>query len=73
MASNNNPEVPGLIYKLLQWMKKCETVKCAEKLWQGIMKVQEIRIFSQDNDKKKLYDVDHFIPWSFVMNDGCGI
>ncbi len=34
------------------------------------MKVQEIRdIFTGQPVKETQYDVDHFIPWSFVMND----
>ena len=34
------------------------------------MEVQEIRdVFTGQPVKKKKYDIDHFIPWSFVMND----
>lgn len=35
-----------------------------------VMEVQEIRdVFTGQPVKKKKYDIDHFIPWSFVMND----
>ena len=57
---NNNPEVPGLVYKLTPTEEKVRKLKKVRDLWQDIMEVQEIR---------DVYDIDHFIPWSFVMND----
>lgn len=61
---NNNPEVPGLIYKLAPMDEKMR------KLWEGILDVKDIRdVFTGKRILKKNYDVDHFIPWSFVMND----
>lgn len=67
---NNNPEVPGLIYKLAPMDEKMRKLSNVRKLWKGIMKVQEIRdVFTGQPVKEKQYDVDHFIPWSFVMND----
>jgi len=67
---NNNPEVPGLIHKLAAMDEKMRKLSNVRKLWQGIMKVQEIRdVFTGQPVKEKQYDVDHFIPWSFVMND----
>lgn len=34
------------------------------------MEIQEIRdVFTGQPVKEKQYDVDHFIPWSFVMSD----
>ena len=63
-------EVPGLIYKLAPRDEKMRKLSNVRKLWQGIMKVQEIRdIFTGQPVKETQYDVDHFIPWSFVMND----
>ena len=39
-------------------------------LWEGILDVKEVRdVFTGKPIFKKNYDVDHFIPWSFVMND----
>ena len=67
---NNNPEVPGLIYKLAPMDEKMRKLSNVRKLWQGIMKVQEIRdIFTGQPVKETQYDVDHFIPWSFVKSD----
>ena len=67
---NNNPEVPGLVYKLTPMDEKTRKLKNVRNLWQGIMEIQEIRdVFTGQPEKKKKYDIDHFIPWSFVMND----
>ena len=67
---NNNPEVPGLVYKLTPMDEKTRKLKNVRNLWQGIMEIQEIRdVFTGQPVKKKKYDIDHFIPWTFVMND----
>ena len=67
---NNNPEVPGLVYKLTPMDEKTRKLKYVRNLWQGLMEIQEIRdVFTGQPVKKKKYDIDHFIPWSFVMND----
>ena len=48
-------------------MRKLSNVR---KLWESILEVREIRdVFTGQPVQKKQYDVDHFIPWSFVMND----
>lgn len=63
-----NPEVPGIIYKLEPpHMRKLTHVK---NLWDGILARTEIKdIYSGDllNDEK--YDIDHFVPWSYVAMD----
>ncbi|MDO4479345.1 MAG: HNH endonuclease domain-containing protein [Lachnospiraceae bacterium] len=67
---NNNPEVPGLIYKLAPMDEKMRKLKKVRELWEGILEVCEIRdVFTGQPIFPKKYDVDHFIPWSFVMND----
>ena len=67
---NNNPEVLGLVYKLTPTEEKVRKLKKVRDLWQDIMEVQEIRdVFTGQPVKKKKYDIDHFIPWLFVMND----
>lgn len=67
---NNNPEVPGLIYKLAPLDEKMRKLGHVRKLWDGILDLRSINDIFTDNpiDRSK-YDVDHFIPWSFVMND----
>lgn len=67
---NNNPEVPGLIYKLAPMDEKMRKLNNVRKLWSGILDVHEVRdVFTGQQIVAKEYDVDHFIPWSFVMND----
>lgn len=67
---NNNPEVPGLIYKLAPLDEKMRKLAHVRKLWDGILDLHNINdVFTDDEIDKKKYDVDHFIPWSFVMND----
>lgn len=67
---NNNPEVPGLVYKLAPMDEKMRKLNNVRKLWEGILPHSEIRdVFTDEAVVPKKYDVDHFIPWSFVMND----
>ncbi len=67
---NNNPEVPGLVYKLAPMDDKMRKLGHVRKLWEGILDMHEVRdVFTGRPVLPKQYDVDHFIPWSFVMND----
>ncbi len=67
---NNNPEVPGLVYKLAPMDEKMRKLNNVRKLWDGIMELSEVRdVFTGEEIVSKKYDVDHFIPWSFMMND----
>ncbi len=67
---NNNPEVPGLIYKLAPLDEKMRKLSHVRKLWDGILDIRDIRdVFTDESIDRNQYDVDHFIPWSFVMND----
>ena len=67
---NNNPEVPGLVYKLAPMDEKMRKLGNVRKLWESIMELTEVHdVFTEESVSTKKYDVDHFIPWSFVMND----
>ena len=67
---NNNPEVPGLIYKLAPMDERMRKLNNVRKLWEGILEVREVcDVFTGKPIITKQYDVDHFITWSFVMND----
>ena len=67
---NNNPEVPGLVYKLAPMDEKMRKLNKVRKLWNGILDISEVKdVFTEENIVFEQYDVDHFIPWSFVMND----
>ena len=67
---NNNPEVPGLVYKLAPLDEKMRKLGKVRELWNGVLELTEIRdVFKDEPIVFKEYDVDHFVPWSFVMND----
>ena len=67
---NNNPEVPGLVYKLAPLDDKMRKLGNVRKLWTAILESTNIvDIFKDEPIRAEAYDVDHFIPWSFVMND----
>ena len=67
---NINPEVPGLVYKLAPADAKVRKLNQVKKLWEGILDLSEVRdVFTEQPIVSKKYDIDHFIPWSFVMND----
>lgn len=66
----NNPEVPGLVYKLAPLDEKMRKLGKVRKLWEAVLDVQLISdVFTGKQIEPNRYDVDHFIPWSFVMND----
>lgn len=67
---NNNPEVPGLVYKLTPIDERMRKLNHVRKLWEGILDIKGVQdIYTGKPIAFKQYDVDHFIPWSFVMND----
>lgn len=67
---NNNPEVPGLVYKLAPMDEKMRKLANVRKLWECILETNSvIDVFTDQPVDKKQFDVDHFIPWSFMMND----
>lgn len=67
---NNNPEVPGLVYKLAPMDEKMRKLGKVRELWEKVLDIAEVRdVFTGETIVPKKYDVDHFIPWSFVMND----
>lgn len=67
---NNNPDVPGLVYKLAPMDEKMRKLNNVRKLWEVVLDNRPIvDVFKNSPIVKDNYDVDHFIPWSFVMND----
>lgn len=66
----NNPEVPGLVYKLAPDDGKTRKLDKVKELWKEIIKARDIiDVFTGEVIIPRKYDIDHFIPWSFVMND----
>ncbi len=67
---NNNPEVPGLVYKLAPMDEKQRKLAHVRKLWDGVLDLCPVHdVFNDAPVTPGKYEVDHFIPWSFVMND----
>ena len=67
---SNNPEVPGLIYKLTPLDEKMRKLDKVRKLWNMVIDVNHVvDVFNNKPIMQNNFDVDHFIPWSFVMND----
>ncbi len=67
---NCNPEVPGLVYKLAPLDDKVRKLKHVHEIWDAVIECHPIRdVFNHALITGNSYDVDHFVPWSFVMND----
>lgn len=67
---DKNPDVPGIIYKLEPENEKHRKLQNVRKLWSAIWHISGIKdIYSGTQLGKKEYEIDHFIPWSFVTND----
>lgn len=66
---NNNPEVPGIVYKLAPADEKVRHLAHARKLWNAVMSTVEIQDIYTGKNITSQFELDHFIPWSFVMND----
>ncbi len=67
---DRNPGVPGIIYKLEPENKGTRKLSHVRKLWNAIMELSPIRdIYSDNLISPNGYEVDHFIPWSYIAND----
>lgn len=65
-----NPGVPGIIYKLVPENKKQRKLKYVRELWNAVIDVRIVNdIYTNKPFEKNGFDVDHFVPWSFVAND----
>ena len=66
----NNPEVPGLVYKLAPLDDRKRKLTHVRNLWTGIFGYTDVYdVFNGEQITPDDYDVDHFVPFSFVMND----
>ncbi len=68
---DRNPGVPGLIYKLEPEKDKERKLENVRKLWDCVIDINGVGfadIYSGQSIENK-YDIDHFIPWSYVAND----
>lgn len=69
---DRNPGVPGIIYKLEEHSASVRKLNQARALWKMVSEVSQTPVkdiytgrFLENNQ----YDLDHFIPWSYVTND----
>lgn len=66
----NNPEIPGLVYKLVPLDGKRRKLEAVRNLWEGVFSCVGINdVFTGKPIDPENFDVDHFVPFSFVMND----
>lgn len=65
-----NPGVPGIIYKLVPENNKQRKLKYVRNLWNTIIETKPVYdIYSEKLLGLDDFDIDHFVPWSFVAND----
>ncbi len=65
-----NPGVPGIIYKLEPENEKIRKLKDVRLLWNELIERQPvIDIYSEKKIDKTCFEVDHFIPWSYIADD----
>lgn len=65
-----NPGVPGIIYKLVPENNKQRKLRYVRNLWNTIIETKPVYdIYSEKLLGLNDFDIDHFVPWSFVVND----
>lgn len=67
---DRNPEMPGMVYKLSKGGESRD-LRRVRALWDAIMEagIEVFDIYSGELIKRTDYDVDHFIPWTYVANN----
>lgn len=69
---DRNPGVPGIIYKLSSENEGARKLTHARTLWKCATEASHLTvtdIYSGVVLDTKQFDLDHFVPWSFVAND----
>lgn len=65
-----NPGVPGIIYKLVPENNKQRKLRYVRNLWNTIIETKPVYdIYSEKLLGLNDFDIDYFVPWSFVAND----
>jgi hypothetical protein len=66
---DRNPDVPGIIYKLEAPSGKRD-YPAVKELWKEVLQMREVKdIYTGVSLQEEKYDMDHFVPWSFVASD----
>ncbi len=64
-----NPNVPDIPSKLIKPIER-ESLTKQHKLWDKIIEIEPFKcIYTNKILTKKDYDLDHFVPWSFVSHN----
>ena len=69
---DRNPGVPGIIYKLERENNKIRKLHHARELWKSAVEIGGSPIYDIYSGKEldlKSYDLDHFVPRSYIAND----
>ena len=69
---DRNPGVPGIIYKLSPENESTRKLNNARSLWKCAAKTGAVSmrdIYTCDPISITRFDLDHFVPWSYVAND----
>ena len=69
---DRNPGVPGIIYKLEEHEASVRKLKNARALWKTVAEVSNRPIWDIYTGQLltgNQFDLDHYIPWSYVTND----
>ncbi len=69
---DRNPGVPGIIYKLSPDNENGRKLNNARELWKCAAKAGAISIrdiYTGEPIETMRFDLDHFVPWSYVAND----
>ena len=62
-----NPGVPGIINKLER--PSVRSLATALAAWKAVLRVQPFRCIYSGQEISARFDLDHFVPWSFVTHD----
>lgn len=64
-----NPNTPAIIGKIAPPQKRAP-LKAQRRIWKAVLKEQKFTcIYSNEPISSSNFDLDHFIPWSFVCHD----
>lgn len=67
---DRNPDVPGIVYKLEAPLPEGRHLTKVRALWKEIMKEEPVLdIYTNETLNGHRFDVDHFIPWSYIASD----
>lgn len=65
-----NPNVPGIVYKLESEKMRVRKLSYVRNLWNKLLDIKPLKdIYSEKLLTKDDYEVDHFVPSSYIAND----